>query len=591
MPAGSVALLQLAAYGAESQYLVGNPQMTYFKMVYRRHTNFALDTREIVLTGPYTLLGEDTVTLKCIIPRHGDLLSALYLLVDIPDVYSGYVTGDEDITPDAGYRFQWIKELGTRMIEHIDITVGSTKVHELWGDWIYLWYELYSSDTIDLESIDEMTGNSPTFYDPANAPGHLGIYPTSTLAPTDDTDPELSVTGGTGDIINPYYRTASIRGRTLYIPIPLWFGTHSGLALPLIALQTHEVEVTLTLRRLNDLYTVRDLQFGSDSYGQRVRPSNMRGDLHINQFQANVRRDGFGTMSGLQSYVRTNTDTVNKLHVNPRLQGTYVMLDKQERKRFAAVSHEYLVEQVVRRVFTGVRGEQLLDLTLNHPVKTLTWYAQHSDVDKTNDWSNYRNWRQIDQITNSGRIALSGTGNLREIHGRVGIDIPPYSLLAYQPASDEIIHRKLPDGKTVPIHAPWVYRLQLDSKSVMPLTRFDYPNTESEILVTTGLQFDGNARIEVHPPEQFIQIETVQHRLRKRRPGVYTYSFALEPRHHQPSGACNMSRIQNVQLDVKTQPQPQDEETPVEYMVVVYAINYNIFRIMGGMGSVAFQNG
>ena len=67
------------------------------------------------------------------------------------------------------------------------------------------------------------------------------------------------------------------------------------------------------------------------------------------------------------------------------------------------MSHEYLVEQVVRREFLGVHGEQLLDLTLNHPVKTLTWYAQHSDVDKTNDWCNYRNWRRYDPSAPASR--------------------------------------------------------------------------------------------------------------------------------------------------------------------------------------------
>ena len=110
-------------------------------------------------------------------------------------------------------------------------------------------------------------------------------------------------------------------------------------------------------------------------------------------------------------------------------------------------------------------------------------------------------------------------------------------------------------------------------------------------MVSTGLIFDGNARVEVRPPTQFTHLEALQHRLHRRRPGVYTYSFSLEPRHQQPAGACNMSRIPNVQLDVQTLPQPSDADAPVEYKVVLYAVNYNVFRILGGMGSVAFQNG
>ena len=349
--------------------------------------------------------------------------------------------------------------------------------------------------------------------------------------------------------------------------------------------------MTVTLRRLNDLYTIEDPDPTSATYGQRIRPSDARGDTHMTGFLANVRRDGFGTDPMVeQSFARTATATVNKLDINPRLQGTYTLLDKEERKRFAAVSHEYLVEQVVRREFLGVRGEHLLDLTLNHPVKTLTWYAQHSDVDKTNDWCNYRNWRRYDPNVPNSRVALSGNSGQRDAFGRTGAEVPPYALQAYQPAFNETLSRLLTDGTTTtPLAGPWARRR--DAAAVVPLTRFDYPRTEPDILVSTGLLFDGNARVEVRPPAQFTHLEALQHRLRRRRPGVYTYSFSLEPRHQQPAGACNMSRIQNVQLDVQTLAQPADEDAQVEYKVVVYAVNYNVFRILGGMGSVAFQNG
>lgn len=586
MPAGSVALLQLAAYGAESQYLTGNPQMTYWKMVYRRYTNFALDDREVTLTGPTALQPEEPITLKCVLPRHGDLVSALYLLVDLPDVYSDYVPADaggaHPDSPGMGRRFQWVPELGTRMVERIDVTVGGTKVHELWGDWMYLWYELYAPDSFDLGTFDELIGNTPAFYDPAHGPGQGGVYPTSTLVPELDTDPELTATG---NVTNPYYRTASIRGRTLYVPLPLWFGTHSGLALPLVALQSHEVEVTVTLRRLHDLYTVRDTNLASATYGQRVRPTN--DTYALDRFRANVGRDGFGTVPGETSYARTVTGS-NTLDVNPRLHATYVLLDGRERKRFAAVSHEYLVEQVVRREFTGVYGSQLLDMTLSHPVKGLTWYAQHADAAKTNDWANYQNWRRVGD-DGTGRVALSGTGGARSNDGRHGAVVPPYTLHAYQPGCDEVVYRLLPNGTEIPVEFPWARRA--DTASVSALTRFDYPHTEEAILVRTGLQFNGNARVEVHPPPFYTHVQALQHRLKRRRAGVYTYAFALEPRHHQPSGACDMSRVKSVQLDLETLPQPAGEAERVEYTVVVYAVNYNVFRIMGGMGSVAFQNG
>jgi hypothetical protein len=324
----------------------------------------------------------------------------------------------------------------------------------------------------------------------------------------------------------------------------------------------------------------------------------------VYNFRANVPRDGFGSIAnggGQLSYERTpsaNSTSGNVLDVTPRLLGTYVLLDEPERKRFSAASHEYLIEQVVRSEFTGIYGDQLLDLNINHPVKTMTWYAQHKDVSNTNDWSNYTNWRYTSTnspLESDTRFALAGDGNVRQEMGSVGQQYPPYSLQAYRPANNEVLSKLLPDGSTsVPIHGPWLNTPNQISQ--MPYLRYDYPRTEEDILEMTGLLFNGNTRVALSPPEYFINMYPHDRRLRYNRKGIYSYAFALEPRHYQPSGSCNMSRINSIQLSVKTLSRPVTTEDgpgtdPVEYTIVVYTVHYNVLRVMSGMASVAFENG
>jgi hypothetical protein len=279
MPGG---LMQLAAFGAESQYLSGNPQLNFFKMVYRRYSNFAMETIELPLNGSQQLSASTTTKLYCRIDRHADLVSHLYLQLQLPDIYSGYYNNNStENFSKSGYQFQWIESIGTNMIEKTYITIGGVTINELYGEWIAIWHELFSFE-LNLDIFNEMVGNVPELYDPASLPQNKGFYPTSTLLPTLNQDPELFTTSTV--LGNPYLKAPSIRGRILRIPLNFWFTLNPGLALPLVALQYHEVQVHVELRSLTELYTIKEPKEDNVNFEKRIKPDINQSDHLIYQF-------------------------------------------------------------------------------------------------------------------------------------------------------------------------------------------------------------------------------------------------------------------------------------------------------------------
>jgi len=259
--------MQLVAYGAQDVYLTGNPQITFFKVVYRRHTNFACEAIEQTFNGTVSL-GSKAV---CPISRNGDLVTKVWLHTTLT------ATGEVTCVP----------HVGTALIKSVELQIGGTKIDKQYGTWLHVWQELTRSPGKD-EAYHEMVGN-------------------------DDN------TTGT---------TLSDDSVELFVPLQFFFCRNDGLALPLIALQYHDVR----------------LEFEFED-------------------RANVIASGAGSLALSDSTLLVN----------------YIYLDSEERKRFAQASHEYLVEQLQ---FTGEEsgsaGSNSVRLNFNHPVKELVWVSKNS---------------------------------------------------------------------------------------------------------------------------------------------------------------------------------------------------------------------
>jgi hypothetical protein len=435
-------LLQLVAYGAQDIYLTGNPQITFFKVVYRRHTNFAMEAIENVFNGSAGFGKRVT----CQISRNGDLIHRMYVQVKMPALVSGTY---------------WTYHIGQRVLADVEIEIGGQRIDKHYSYWLYIWNEL---------SLPE--GKFPAY--------RKMIGSTTGAASVVSATPY----GGTT-------RGGNTAQYNLFVPLEFWFNRNVGLALPLIALQYHEVKINIDFETLANCVVYNN---------NTASGSNPTGDL------------------------------LSSLWVD------YIYLDTDERRRFAQLSHEYLIEQLQ---FTGdesvsdltVAKAQRIKMNFNHPVKELIWVAQ-ADARVgagSNNWTNFATDTSAFTNTNlAGSTAVVGTLNSVE---------------------------------------------------------------ES---ASTNIQLNGQDRFYAREGSYFNLVQPYQHHERAgNNPGVNVYSFALKPEEHQPSGTLNFSRIDTAYLNVKLAAfSGLDPGTGAVNTgkIKVFAVNYNVLRIMSGMGGLAYSN-
>lgn len=203
MPAGG-GLLQLVATGKQDLFLTGNPQMTFFKMVYRRHTNFATEAQAMYFDGTPNF-GQ---RITCLIPRRGDLLGRVYLDVTLPRIYD-----------TEGNVLSYTNSVGHALISEITFEVGEQEIDRQTGEWMEIWSQL-TTPAGQRDALNEMIGRFEPYFPPNLIPGQQS------------------------------------EGLRLLIPLQFYFCRNPGLYLPLLALQYHPVRINITLRPLQQLFWV-----------------------------------------------------------------------------------------------------------------------------------------------------------------------------------------------------------------------------------------------------------------------------------------------------------------------------------------------
>ena len=395
MPGG---LLQLVGVGAQNELVNGNPSMTHFRAVYRRHTNFAMESIRMTFSSSnleFSTTG--TKTLSCRIDRYAQLLHDTYLFLTLPDIYSslkfvglGNLPAGYDPTGDSiGYEFQWIDNIGYNMIDHVDLVMNGQVIQRLRGEWLKL-YSYMTHDRNKRLVVDKMVGNVPEVNDPANAFGRQGQYPNA-ISPVDT------------PTVMPMTKTPepSIRSRQLIVPLHFWFCENPGTVLPLVALQNSEVYINVTLRNLNELYTVIDVNPASATYGQRVRPTQYPLSLFLSPPLAN----GSPSNPGLSTWFP-----------DPYLEGNFIYLTEAEMNQVARADQSFLVKTVRYVNKEGQFGGNTdLEIPMFNLVTRVVFASQRSDKILSNDWDNYTNWNNPDTppysaISSESEINLYSSG-------------------------------------------------------------------------------------------------------------------------------------------------------------------------------------
>jgi hypothetical protein len=625
-------LMQLVAYGAQDVYLTGNPQITYFKVVYRRHTNFSIECIEQPVDSS-KFGGRQTVQVL----RNGDLATRMYLRMVLPSI-----TGDKLPTYDQGLdsayntRIAWVRRVGHAMINTVELTIGGSQIDKHWGTWMDVWYELTHTNEQE-KGYNTMIGDVSELINLKGA-----------------------VTGTAAEVILPEY--------TLYVPLQFWFCRNTGLALPLIALQYHEVRLNIELNPVADLLV-----------WSGPKPS-------------------------------TNTITLGSCG----LMVDYIYLDSEERRRFAQVGHEYLIEQLqfggAETLVSSSNSGSLSvkhKLEFNHPTKEIVWapvigawtegntFLTYTGFDDTASWKvaldeaatniadgmfRFNNPNVAGWVAVTGLSAAQGansvgsyvaTNVIAGLKITVVIQNPTNVALVIAPPlfvnpnvlttstggflSNNIksvvvtvtavvvgaaatfvavkdgltvaiiVNGAIPAGNLLPSGSVQVlsHTLTLTDAS-LPVGTADLVDNRACTLegaasvrdVTGylpnnyGLRLDGagnlvnNAKIQLNGHDRFYvqngsyfnSVQPAQHHTRTPSDGINVYSFALHPEQHQPSGSANLSRIDTTILAVTYQDSLRSASGVAKMSVFsntnvyIYAFSYNVLRIMSGMGGLAYAN-
>ena len=519
-------LMQLVAYGAQDVFLTGTPEITFWKVSYRRHTNFAMESIEQTFSGQADFGRRVT----CTISRNGDLAYRTYLQVTLPQI-------DQDMKGAAGAVYaRWLDFPGEQLIAQVEVEIGGQRIDRQYGDWMHIWNQL----TLSKEQQDgyyKMVGNT-TQLTYITDPGFANVSGPCAAA------------GGPSQVCAP--RNA-LPETTLYVPLQFWFCRNPGLALPLIALQYHEVKINIDFRPIGEcLWAVKDLT-------------------------------GSGTQSVSQAYQQSLVAA--SLYVD------YIFLDTDERRKMAQNPHEYLIEQVQ---FTGDESvgssSNKIKLNFNHPCKELVWVVQpDANVDycasleggetlfKTLGAQPFNYTDAIDALPNAvhafgGLDQTSGANAFITTEGLFEMDQAGAASAGASWEGATAAGSSLSDAGTF----------------VLAETALDMHCWGENPVVTAKLQLNGQDRFSEREGSYFDVVQPYQHHTRSPETGINVYSFAVRPEEHQPSGSCNFSRIDNAVLQLVLSAGTVSGTNTAK--VRVYAVNYNVLRVMSGMAGPAYSN-
>tara|TARA_B100000963_G_scaffold248379_2_gene217518 strand:+ start:59 stop:1915 length:1857 start_codon:yes stop_codon:yes gene_type:complete len=599
----------------------------------------------------------------CTISRNGDLAYRTYLQVTLPEINQQMAN-----TSQSDVYARWLDFPGEQLISQVEVEIGGQRIDRQYGDWMHIWNQLTLSAEQE-RGYHQMIGN--------------------TTALTYITDPSFNDVDGPCESTAPRQVCAprnALPETTLYIPFQFWYCRNPGLALPLIALQYHEVKINLDIRPTDEcLWAVSTLDCGSKGV------SNLKV-----------------TTAYAQSLVAAS------LYVD------YVFLDTDERRRMAQNPHEYLIEQLQ---FTGDESvgssSNKIKLNFNHPCKELIWVVQPDEnVDycaslectetlyKLLGAQPFNYTDAVDALPNAihafstqpGLVQQDANGvnvgyidseGLFQQAGPVGVSGVAACIQALQleeqvennaaansvnnaDAINALMNGGSAEYKNETRTAAEICALVSQSKYGMVFSGFNSANgvnslfgssppgaaggftgslggqavakgasglapsqpsaqspsmdmrsygspnfgvdaNQSQLVgvsdagtfvlsetaltmhcwgqnpvVTAKLQLNGQDRFSEREGTYFDLVQPFQHHTRNPDTGINVYSFALRPEEHQPSGTCNFSRIDNATLQLVLSNATVEGTKTAK--VRVYATNYNVLRVMSGMGGLAYSN-
>jgi len=500
MPGGS---LNIISYGTQNIILNGNPSKTFFKCVYSKYTNFGLQNIRIDFNGQRMLKLNESSNFTFKIPRISELLLDTYLVFNLPDIWS-------PIKPPLfvgdvwkPYEFQWIEDIGTNIIENVQISIGGQIIQQFSGEYIKNSVERDFSES-KKQQFYKMTGNIIELNNPSIAFNRYNKYPNSYYKPNEFISSE-----------------PSIRGRKIYVPLPFWFSHSSKLALPLCALQYSEVQIDIRLRPIRELFVINDVtQTGANFTKNKIQPNFALQDNLMYRF-LNQPTDII-----LEPSTYIDKNTIWDTDVN--ILATYCFLTGDEIKVFALNEQKYLIKDIKETEYLDTTGSNRIKIDSNALVSSWMFFFRRSDAYKRNQLSNYSNWLYNNIIPNNV-IPAPKTSNLQYNNQPIG---PGYN---YKDMSGNIT---------------------ISNIYITPVLN---PENIKDILVRLSIIFDGQYRETDLDAGVYNYVTKYKMSIGNSNDGLYSYNFTLNTGDNiQPSGAINLSKFKSIVLDINTIVPPFD---------------------------------
>lgn len=586
-------LLQLVAYGAQDVYLTGNPNITYFKVIYRRHTNFSVESIEQYFNGANFARQSN-----CEISRNGDLITQIFLKVVIPEVrYNG-----NDFTKFGHVQFAWVKHLGHAIIDETSLQIGGADIDKQYGDWLRIWHEL-TSKAGHQKGLDKMLGNVPELTDIST----------------------LSWDCSENTLLKPSY--------TLFVPLQFYFCRNNGLALPLIALQYHHVKIFVKFRPADQCYIATEsFKSGADTFELED------ASLYVNYIFLDTDERRIMAQSSHEYLIEqlqhsgeestgSSSSIKPKLNYNHPVKGLYwvTKLGNYQGGKFMTYSSSNW-EQARKNAAKLLLLAQF----------DLDEFGYFNNVAMTDNDDSYVGDCGVEYIGinpadpgEEPKYVFNDSATAEKFDGRllIGKLSPCVPLLKKNKDIDlkdkvEGIIRIYTDFDNDGVIYPDVDKVTRNDLTMhdlsIPINKFDVDNRvdyvkKFDLIVwqhhNHGLLIDGtgnptsNAELQLNgQPRQSKRSgtwhDTVQpfmhHSNTPKDGGINVFSFALNPEEHQPSCTCNFSRIDSAQLNLWFNELANNKYSDVfadsGNKVLIFAINYNVLRILSGMAGLAYSN-
>lgn len=531
-------LMQLVSIGAQDIYLISNPQITLFKNVYHKYSNFSIEPFEIHFDGNINFGGE----IHCTLPKDADLISKMHLIIKL----------NSNNSKTWGY----VKRLGFAIIDEISLLIGGETIDKQYGEWLNIWYENNKNNGF-LDDFNKIIGDVSSMTDT--------------------------------DVDHPEYK--------LYIPLQFWFCKNYSLSLPVLSLNYNSVEVRIKFKTA-------------------LQCINYKGTTEP-----------------------TDLPSIN----NAFLLTDYIFLDSFEREKFIKKDHEYLIEQVQINNQPISLYSDRYDIKFHHPCKTLFWITNQSRLNTRksylswstdNDWETAKNnfaklvWlASRDGLDSTGEnIVVSSTFKIGDIPAKLSGGNSTISTLADKVTAYLLFYNTsgsikgeatldnvflIDNDITYEDMTVTVSELNTDTDTTTAQAAFfdlhkfnvidyfnygNFVNGSDNPVVSSQLKLNGYNRFSKRKGSYFNYVQPFQHFKNSPSDGINIYNFAINPDDHQPSGACNFTRIENIILDITIGKNDTDDSGTyfTNYFksgnLKVYSNNYNILVISQGIGNLAYKS-